>query len=292
MDSFRVLDTTGTVRKVNLSEMGNKRKSNVSFDKLQNQITARDEVTVIEGNYKDKEGTVKYVHRHHVFIQARGLRENGGIFVVRSNSVVKNNAAGGTRDFNTFVPRSPFIGGDPRGRGRGSNFRGAGRGRGRNNPMVGKKVKVIRGQYKGYDAIIREANDTNFRVELTSKSKIISLAQEHVKLAEESHYDPYHALHSGKTPMLGDRTPMVGDRTPMLGDRTPMIGDRTPMVGDRTPKHSSSYMSDDWGRDYSHDRNDSDVVTPKFDIVSPYGQIGTPNDMVCIYTKEILLIIF
>ena len=51
-DSFQVLETTGEVKRVPLSDVGMKRKSHVTFDKSGNQISARDEITVVEGTYK------------------------------------------------------------------------------------------------------------------------------------------------------------------------------------------------------------------------------------------------
>lgn len=54
-DSFQVLETTGEVKRVPLSDMGMKKNSHVTFDKGGNQVTARDEVTVVEGPYKVSE---------------------------------------------------------------------------------------------------------------------------------------------------------------------------------------------------------------------------------------------
>ena len=96
---------------------------------------------------------------------------------------------------------------------------------------------------------------------------------------------PSH-MFGDRTPMVGDRTPMIGDRTPMLGDRTPMIGDRTPMIGDRTPMldrdNSPPRQYTEWAAtDHTHTEPSFNPHTPGvYDANSPYGQTGTPSDMV------------
>ena len=302
-DSFCILETTGLVKKVTPSEVNDKRLSATSFDRTHNQITANDEVTVVEGTHKGREGTVKYVIRHHLFVHSPGMIEWGGIFVVRSSFVVssRDRMQIARPTSNNFAPHSPFIGGDSdRGqRGRGSSRgRGIGGGRGgRNDPLLGKKVKVTKGAYKGYMALVRECTEKNVRVELISKSKIVSILREDIaEAAEQNNFDRYRHLGTGATPMLGDRTPMMGDRTPMMGDRTPMMGDRTPMMGDRTPMRGDRTPGESWddsesphsgfsswsNMDFSRDGPSfNPVATPSaYDTTSPYGQIGTPNDTV------------
>merc|ERR1712137_196067 len=102
-DGFTILETTGESKRVPLSDMGMKRNSHVSFDKGHNQITARDEVIVVEGNYKGQEGTVKYVYRHHLFIESLGFPNNGGFFVVRSNMTVASGKTPGRRQITLWI---------------------------------------------------------------------------------------------------------------------------------------------------------------------------------------------
>ena len=86
-DSFQILDIHGSIKEVRLQEMGPKRYSSASFDKNQNQIVADDVVQILEGKLKGKQGTIKYVYRHHVFIHSREVIENSGICVLRSTAV-------------------------------------------------------------------------------------------------------------------------------------------------------------------------------------------------------------
>lgn len=318
-DSFMLLDTTGNLKHVRLQEMGPKRRSGVSYDRQQVQIAAGDMVKILDGKYKGKQGTVKYVCRNHVFVHTRDLTENSGIFVVRAAccGVLGSTKVATGRFFppqgmgsrggrSSFPPSSPYIddrngGGSYGSSGRPRGGGGGGRG-GRFNrfadPLMNTAVKIKTGPWKGYLGTVKDCTESHYRVELTSKSRVVPVPRNDVIAANEveprsamdsmmhDHHmdDMYDNRYAYQTPMRGDRTPMRGDRTPMRGDRTPMRGDQTPVHEPLSPLHDGlSHPNTPGGQWDSRDWDSGSlgVITPSYNSApySPFGSIGTPSDM-------------
>ena len=51
--------------------------------------------------------------------------------------------------------------------------------------LIGKQCTIIAGPWKGYQCIVKESNERNCRIELTSKCRVIDMARELVKLTSE-----------------------------------------------------------------------------------------------------------
>ena len=51
--------------------------------------------------------------------------------------------------------------------------------------LIGKQCTIIAGPWKGYQCIVKEANERNCRIELTSKCRIIDMARDLIKLTDE-----------------------------------------------------------------------------------------------------------
>ena len=122
--------------------------------------------------------------------------------------------------------------------------------------MIGKTIKITKGQYKGYIGIVKDAIGETARVELHASCQTITVDKSRIDIVGSqsgvrtgsnlSTYDPT------RTPMYGSQTPMPGaggrtpgSATPMYegGSRTPRAGGATPTYagdGNRTPVHSSS----------------------------------------------------
>lgn len=143
-------------------------------------------------------------------------------------------------------------------------FVGSGAGRGPRDRLIGIRVIVVKGTFKGYIGIVKDTNGTQIRVELNTGNKIITVEKEKLMrpdpkggkpLPLESFTrpmgpprsvppsrtpNPYNDMNGSKTPAwnTSGRTP-----NPYSGGRTPAWGtsDRTPNpFGGRTPAWTSS----------------------------------------------------
>ncbi len=234
-DGFKVLDTSGVVKSVKLAEMGAKKNSRnqVSFDRYNAQINVNDVVKVVEGDFKGKQGTVLHLFRYFAFLQSKDHLENGGIFVVRtknclvassksSSSVAAGSPMAAFQGGRGFTPPAPV---------------GRGRGRGRDE-WLGKKVCITKGNWKGYQGIVKDTTDINARIELHTKSKTITVPK--ASLCEVNAKGELIMREEGQPPA----TPQwdnVYPRTPMRtesGSRTPMRM-ATPSWAPQTPLHDA-----------------------------------------------------
>ena len=289
-EQFAVLNQHGKVVQVKHQAVTKKRvaRGAVALDSEQNQVETRDIVKVIEGEFEGKQGEVKHLFRGHAFIHCKLVLDNGGLFVVKSKSLLQ---CGGTKTktgMNMGGPSSGFQsprmspmrspmqsprgaggsgtpsqspGSSPAPRGRGQQ-RGRGRGRGhpggRDEQMIGKTVRIAQGPFKGYIGIVKDATDSLARVELHTDCRTISVDRNRlafisgqVKGGGVTAYGHTPLYSQGQTPMYGNQTPMHGSRTPMYGNQTPMHdGSRTPSY--RTPSHAPSTPSHDPSRTPSH----------------------------------------
>jgi len=280
-EMFAVLNQHGKVVQVKHQAVTKKKSHGaIALDSEQNQIERNDIVKVIEGEFEGKQGEVKHLYRGHVFIHCKLILDNGGMFVVKSKSLLQ---CGGTKvktgmnmGGSGFAPMSPRMspahdgpGGSqtpgrspsasPRGRGRGGRGgRGRGDRGGRDESMIGKTVRIAQGPFKGYIGIVKDATDSLARVELHTDCRTISVdrnrlafIQGQVKGGGVTAYGHTPLYSQGQTPMYGNQTPMHGSRTPMYGNQTPMHdGNRTPSY--RTPSRGSGTPSHDPSRTPSH----------------------------------------
>jgi len=289
-ENFSVLNQHGKVVQVKPQAVSKRKDRNaVALDSDQNQIQSRDIVKVVDGQHEGLQGEIKHLYRGFAFIQSKMIIENGGIFVLRSRSLL---LAGGSKSSSIdsgmgglgggmgggFAPMSPRIqspardsgndqgnnqgkrndqGGSPRGgRGRGGGGGGRGRGRGsRDTSLIGKTVRIAQGPFKGYIGIIKDATDSLTRVELHTNCKTISVDRSRLALISGQTKSGGMTTY-GQTPMYSSgQTPMYGNQTPMYGSRTPLHGSQTPVHGDgsRTPNYGSRTPSHDPSRTPLHE---------------------------------------
>lgn len=153
-----------------------------------------------------------------------------------------------------------------------------GRGRGGRDNLVAKTVRIAQGPHKGYIGIVKEATDTQARVELHTNSNIINVEKNHLMIldaqgnsigqAVSDRFDSPSGNNGGfARPMAtpsrfgdGAMTPMhgaaSGSRTPAWnsGSKTPAwnSGARTPNPyndGGRTPAWDSGSKTPMWGHE-------------------------------------------
>lgn len=166
------------------------------------------------------------------------------------------------------------------------SVRGRGRG-GRSDPMVSKTGRIIKGQWKGYIGIIKDATETHYRVELHSINRTVTIAKDDVSIEgtgvsrgptfSNAFGSRTSAFDGGKTPAydsgLGAATPnpylAAGSRTPAwdAGSKTPAwdAGSKTPAwdAGSKTPAWDAGARTpgSTWG---------ANARTPGSDFNIPY----------------------
>eukprot|EP01012_Entosiphon_sulcatum_P013805 TRINITY_DN18998_c0_g1_i1.p1 TRINITY_DN18998_c0_g1~~TRINITY_DN18998_c0_g1_i1.p1 ORF type:complete len:660 (-),score=109.95 TRINITY_DN18998_c0_g1_i1:8-1987(-) len=202
-DTFIVLDQDGlrqTIPAKNIQQVLTSKHANV-FDAKQTPLSVSDPVFVIDGDYKGKTAVVEHCFRNCVFLRARDVLENNGLFVVKAalcSSMVSSKAEAAQaqkRPERTFT-KPPSVGwsnrgGGDGGRGRGRAFsgqRGAARGA-RLNPnswMVGKTVQINKGQFKGFIGLVTNATDEEVRVELHTNEKTVTVPASQATVTDNS----------------------------------------------------------------------------------------------------------
>ena len=248
-ESLRVLDQTGSVRSLlpsNISNKIEKRRNAVATDRDGSEIRVDDTIKEQGGFGERKQGRVLHIHRNFLFALSRTQTENAGVFVVRTANVLTVAAKGGR--VNNAGPDLTKM--NP------MRNNGAANGGGQQMPppktfgrdkLLGRTVTIRRGPHKGLLGIVKDTTDSEARVELHTKSKIVNVPKDAVLVK-----DPItgQTIESWKVGGPGRGKPGAGDmgRTP-YGGRTPSAqsgwqggagggGGRTPMAsanGGRTP---------------------------------------------------------
>ncbi|KAI0593649.1 hypothetical protein F4775DRAFT_576970 [Biscogniauxia sp. FL1348] len=261
-ESLVVLDQNGEPRQVMPSQIANKlpkRKLAVAADRNGSEIRPDDVVKEYGG--MGRQGKIIHIHRTYVFCHTNATTENAGIFVSKVSSVSTISAKGGRvnatvsgPDLNAMNPAKKL---NPIG-GRGDmpppkvTF-------GRDK-LLGQTVTIRKGGWKGLLGRVKDTTDTHARVELHTKSKIISVPKTDLMVRdgysgrEIKNYDSRRPGGPNGTPARpsqdrassdwhgGSRTPMAApsSRTPAWKTPSAAAGGRTPAWskggdGGRTP---------------------------------------------------------
>ena len=304
--SFKVLTQRGVQLTVKLQELGAKRSSRfaAALDAAGNQITRDDVVHVNSGEYRGKQGTIKHIYRHFLFLYSRSIPDQAGMFVVTAKTVT---LVGQTMQRKPIVPQSPQIGfgaedssgGGGGGGGGGGDIAGkmgppaARRKVGERHPLVGKTVIITGGPYKSFMGIVMEATEINVQVELHAMARkvLVPIAEVREKSAVTSSTtstarpgDAGRAdfFMGGQTPLLGSRTPAyeVGNATPahdaFAGSQTPAYGGSTPSRdawSAQTPARAwddeAGGEEEDVGEEWRHDYNTTPVPNTPSNVKTP-----------------------
>ncbi|KAJ5041568.1 uncharacterized protein L3040_005148 [Drepanopeziza brunnea f. sp. 'multigermtubi'] len=262
-ESLVVLDQNNQTRMVLPSQISNKlekRKHAVATDRNGSEIRADDGVK--EHGGEGRSGKIIHIHRAYLFLRNPAQSENAGVFVTRTTSVATVSAKGG-RLVTSSAPQdltsmNPAMKRNPGGGPNTSMPPPKSFGRDR---AIGQTVTIRKGPYKGLLGIVKETTDTNARVELHTKSKVINVPKDALGFKDRitgQSIDPMsRGGRGGFTPRgssrggMGSATPGHswdaghGSRTPMPSstERTPAWGAaRTPAAanGGRTPAWKAS----------------------------------------------------
>ncbi|KAF2102530.1 transcription initiation protein spt5 [Rhizodiscina lignyota] len=244
-DAIRILDQENSVRTLlpsNISHKIERRRNAVATDHEGSEIRFEDVVKEVSG--ENRQGRVIHIHRSWVFVQDRNRMENSGVFAARSNAVTTVAAKGGAvtsagPDLSKMNPSLQRPGG-PNG-----GPMGPPKTMGRDK-MIGKTVMIRKGVYKGLIGIVKDATDSEARVELHSKNKTIAIPKESLVVKDPitGNTIDYSKFASGSRRPGGMGPPQSpwGGATP--SSRVPngagWQGGRTPMAarGNATPAWS------------------------------------------------------
>ncbi|KAJ8098268.1 hypothetical protein POJ06DRAFT_258994 [Lipomyces tetrasporus] len=261
-DAFRVLDINGAAQTILPSAITMKVDNKFSFATDRNGSEIRVGDTVKETDGEGRQGVILHIYRTYAFLHDRSQNENAGVSLVRTRNVTAIAAKGGRitgssngPDLTKMNPRMQ-IGGEQQGMLPPTIPRQGGRDR-----TIGQTVKVRQGPYKGLLGIVKDATDAVARIELHSKSKIISIEKTKLGFVDsrgnktisyEEFVTPKKFLNGNVSPMpqyqggttpswLGGQTPA---RTPAWATSGDSNGGRTPawaaQDGGRTPAWSAS----------------------------------------------------
>jgi len=128
------------------------------IDSKRNPITRDDTVKIITGPYKGKKGVIKNVYKNAIFLYNHDFVSTNGIFVDKSENVEimgselladVYNATGGKVNIKKIPDEL--------------------------RSLMGKLVKIIKGNWKGYIGTLKKITDKCASIELNSKNKIVSV---------------------------------------------------------------------------------------------------------------------
>uniref|UniRef100_A0A1J3FXK4 Transcription elongation factor SPT5 n=1 Tax=Noccaea caerulescens TaxID=107243 RepID=A0A1J3FXK4_NOCCA len=215
-------------------------------DRYKNVIAVKDDVRVIEGPSKGKQGPVRHIYKGVLFIYDRHHLEHAGFICAKCTSciVVGGSRSGANRNgdsvsrFSNFKAPAP-VPSSPRrfqrgGGGMGYNSGGRGRGGrgGGEDSLLGTTVKIRLGPFKGYRGPVVEVKGNFVRVEL--EMKIVTVTRDAISdnvSATTPSRDTSRYSMGSETPMHPSRTPLHPYMTPMRDSGATPIHDgmRTPM---------------------------------------------------------------
>lgn len=280
-ESLQILTQIGKVKSFKSQAVTKKSEANkkaVALDKDNNPIQVKDQVTVVDGLHKGKTAIVKHIYRTWAFLHSKSIIEHGGMFVSKTRhlQVIGSTAnrsitTGFTNPGMNNSYMSPRIASpqhpsarrvEPGGTSIAPNAFG-GRDQ-QSRAWIGKTIRIVSGSYKGHIGIVKDAIQSNARVELHSDCRTITVSMLNIKLADGSTIPD-----SSGTMFRTSETPSFGSATPSHGSRTPShIGLQTPMHdGSQTPMHTSQTPRPDFDVD--------EPVSPK--PPPSYATPATPN---------------
>mgnify|MGYP000895620962 CR=1 FL=1 len=282
-ENLQILMQSGRVRPYKSQAVTKKSESNrkaVALDKDSAPIQVKDQVTVADGPFKGKTAIVKHIYRSWAFLHSKSVMEFGGMFVCKTRNLQVVGSTSNRSLTTGFAspglnagysspriasPHHPSTGAnEPAGSMVSTNAYG-----GRDKEaaaLIGKTIRIIKGSYKGHIGIVKDAIQSNARVELHSDCRTITVAMSNIKRADGASIPESltgMSYSSRSTPAFSAATPSHGGRTPShIGMQTPMHD------GSATPMHNS-------GQTPRPDYDDDEVASPK--PPPSYITPATPN---------------
>lgn len=157
--SLKVIDTRSEVKNVPIRDAAKwtNLKPN-GIDAKRNPITKQDTVKIIAGPNKSRKGVIKNIFRNFVFLFNQDFVNSNGIFVEKSENV-------------EIMGSELLVDGIDVTKGK-VNLKKI---PDEIKSLLGKTIKIIKGNWKGYFGTLRNVTDKNAYVELLSKNKTITI---------------------------------------------------------------------------------------------------------------------
>lgn len=180
-NTLKVLDNFGNLQDVkNLqieSKLGN--KNVVARNEKGQTFKIGDSVRILKGKYGGNVGSIKQIYGDILFLYNTDYTATLGCVIEKSNNC-----------FLLTSQQNAFNAG-PKGL----------------DPLIGKECVIIKGAWKGYKGVCRDANDRSVQLELTSKCKKLDVKRELVKRLDEvenlNNMSMEGRIMDAKTPMPG-----------------------------------------------------------------------------------------
>ena len=178
-ESLVVLDQNDETRNIMPSQITNllpKRKTAVAADRNGSEIRLDD--VVREHGGQQRQGKIIHIHRSFIYLHSNTTNENAGVFVTRASNVTTVAAKGGRINAPQssgpdLTSMNPALKRHPNGNSSAANMQPP-KVFGRDRAM-GQTVSIRKGGYKGLLGIVKDTTDTHCRVELHTKSKIVTI---------------------------------------------------------------------------------------------------------------------
>ena len=175
---FSVLGVDGKRVFVNIADLAGRKDARAAFALTKHGDAVR-RGSVVSGSFGS--ANVAEVHRNTLFVKVNSRTEDAGFLACQANDVELvstsrvmggSNIAGGG---GASAAPAPSSGGGWR--------RGAGK-------LEGKRVRIIRGPFKGNLAQVREDHDTRVQVSLEAKFRVVTIPKDCVRLEDEADPEP------------------------------------------------------------------------------------------------------
>jgi transcription elongation factor SPT5 len=183
-ESMRVLDQNGSVRTILPSQVSNKiepRKNAVATDRNGSEVRIGDTAKDLYGD--NQKGEILHIYRSFLFLHDKEQLENSGIFVARSTNVMTVAAKGGRATANVGPNLSKMNPALQRNGMNGNSVMAPPKSMGRDR-LMGQTVSIRKGPHKGLMGIVKDTTDTQARVELHTKAKIVTVDKEILGMKE------------------------------------------------------------------------------------------------------------
>jgi len=228
-DDVETVTSSGAIKRVKPEESRGNRNiqsaRTVVNDAENTPIKCGNDVTIIEGKYARQTGTIKHIYRTTLWLHNSKLSANRGIFVARARSCVLSGKRADIQTTSAGYMGSVQNSQDKMIR----DFRN------RSDEMLGKTVKLIKGQFKGHMGIVVEATDTHVKVEMATRHKKITVERAKVKVVGDRNgaFDGDSTTRESDSSFL--KTPVRANQTPLYAAQTPLHTEMTPSHGAMTP---------------------------------------------------------
>ena len=188
-DTVTLLDTENFVANHPKFKIANKftKPANATNCFSQN-IHSKCTVKVLAGFNKDALALVLNVYKNKVFLYDSNKTVNGGVFVEDANNcyVLESQVYDNSRNLARL--NNPLLSGLQEQQAEGANGgQGAGPQANRNYrvALIGKQLKIIKGELKGYEGVIQSICDNKARFELSARNRVVSIPLDFLNLKEE-----------------------------------------------------------------------------------------------------------